>query len=60
MKILYYVLATGAGLIGTLGMLRGLELLLVGQGVQPTQVVFGVIGILLAVIWVKRARAINS
>lgn len=60
MKVSYYVLAAAAGLIGTLSLLRALELLLVGQGVQPSQFVIAAVAILLAVLWVKRARAINS
>ncbi len=56
MKILFYVLATAAGLFGALGLFRTFEHLLAGDGLRPIQLAFGVVGVLLAIIWVKRAR----
>ena len=57
MRILFYLLAAVAGLFGVLSLFRMIEHLLVGDGLQPAQLTIGAIGILLAVIWVKRARA---
>lgn len=57
MKVLFYVLATVAGLLGLLALLRTFEHLLVGDGIYTTQLVVGIVGILLAVIWIKRARS---
>jgi hypothetical protein len=60
MRILFYILAAVAGLFGLLALFRTFEHLLVGDGLQATQLVIGVVGILLAVIWIKRARAAGS
>lgn len=57
MKVLFYVLATVAGLFGVLGLLRTFEHLIVGDGFFPTQLVIGIVGILLALLWIKRARS---
>lgn len=57
MRVLFYVLAAVAGLIGLLGLIRGVEHLLVGDGLQPFQLGIGVVGLLLSVIWVRSARA---
>lgn len=53
----FYFLATLAGLFGTLALLRTFEQLLVGEGFRATQFAIGVVGITLAVLWIKRARA---
>ena len=47
-------------MFGVLALFRTFEHLLVGDGLQATQLVIGVVGILLAVIWIKRARATGS
>jgi uncharacterized membrane protein len=60
MKILFYALAAGAGLIGILGLVRVFEQLLVGQGLEPVQLVIAVVGILLAMLWIKRARSFKT
>lgn len=56
MKIVFYVLAAGAALFGLLGIIRTVENLVIYRGLEITQLVIGVVGMLLAWIWVKRAR----
>ena len=56
MKILFYVLAGAAGLLGLLAIFRTVEHMLAGDGLQSTQLVVGVVGIVLATLWIKRAR----
>jgi uncharacterized membrane protein len=60
MRILFYILAAAAGIVWVALPLPAFEHLLVGDGLQATQLVIGVVGILLAVIWIKRARAAGS
>ena len=57
MRILFYVLALAAGALGFLALLRAVENALSGNGLELTQLVIGVVGLFLAVLWVKRARA---
>lgn len=56
MRILFYLLAGLAGLFGLLALIRTIENQLNGNGLQPAQLVVGIAGIILAVIWIKRAR----
>lgn len=60
MKILFYVLAIAAGAFGFLGLFRAMENALAGNGLEITQLVIGIIGILLATLWVKRARSLGN
>ncbi len=60
MRILFYVLGAMAGLVGLLALFRTFEHLLVGDGLQTTQLLLGGIGLLLAFIWLKRARSMTS
>ncbi len=53
MKILLYVLAAIAGLFGLLALLRSIELLLTGGGVQPVQIGIAVICFVLVWLWVR-------
>lgn len=57
MRVLFYVLAAAAGLLGLLSLIRTVEHLMAGDGLQMTQLVIGVVGIVLALLWIKRARA---
>jgi len=57
MRILFYILALAAGALGFLALLRAVENALSGNGLELTQLVIGVVGLFLAVLWVKRARA---
>ena len=56
MKILFYVLAAAAGLFGLLNLFRAFEHALAGDGLPFAQLVIGVVGVVLAMIWIKRAR----
>ncbi|MEO5858613.1 MAG: hypothetical protein ABIR33_06655 [Pyrinomonadaceae bacterium] len=57
MKILFYFLALIAATLGLIALFRATETALGGGGVDIIQFVIGVIGILLASLWVMRARA---
>lgn len=59
MKILFYLLAIVAGAFGLLALLRATEAALSGGGLNGVQFVIGIIGIILATLWVKRAKAAN-
>jgi hypothetical protein len=56
MKILWYVLTAFFGLIGTLGMLRTVELLAIGAALVPTQVFIAVAMLVLAFVCLRKAR----
>ena len=57
MKILFYFLSLVAATFGLIALFRATESALAGGGVDMIQFVIGVIGIILATLWVKRARA---
>ena len=57
MKIVFYLLAIVAGAFGLLALIRSTETALTGGGLNGIQFVIGVVGIILATLWVKRARA---
>lgn len=57
MKILFYLLALIAGAFGLLALTRATEVALSGGGLNGVQFVIGIFGIILATLWVKRARA---
>lgn len=56
MKIVLYLMAVLAGAFGVLCMLRGVESYLNGS-FAPTSLILGIIGIFLALLWIKRARS---
>ncbi|HKP68520.1 MAG TPA: hypothetical protein VJV05_04500 [Pyrinomonadaceae bacterium] len=60
MRILFYVLAAAAGLLGLLALFRTVEQVLAGNGLQAAQFVVGIVGIVLATLWIKRARAAGN
>ena len=57
MKILFYLLAIIAGALGLFALIRATEVALSGGGLNGVQFVIGIAGIILATLWVKRARA---
>ena len=57
MKILFYILALVAGAFGMLSLVRAVESSLSEGGLNTVQFVIGIVGIILATLWVKRARA---
>ena len=59
MKILFYVMALAAGAFGMLALVRAVETSLTGGGLNSIQFVIGIVGIILATLWVKRARAVK-
>ena len=58
MKIIYYLLAAFFGLIGVLSLLRTMEILLTGGGLKPVQLLIGLIGLAVAAVCLKKARAV--
>jgi len=57
MKILFYFLTLVFGLYGVLGVLRTIELLATGGGFNPVTLLLGIVGLLIAGICLKKARA---
>jgi hypothetical protein len=57
MKILFYLLAIVAGAFGLIALIRATEEALASGGLNTVQFVIGIVGIILATLWVKRARA---
>ena len=57
MKVLFYVLAIAAGALGILGLLRSIEHMMAGNGLEFGQFAVGITGVVLGVFWIKRARA---
>ena len=57
MKILFYILTFVFGLYGALSLLRTIELLSTTEGFQPVVLLFGIVGLLLAFVCLKKARA---
>jgi uncharacterized membrane protein len=57
MKILFYLLALAAGTFGLIALVRAVESALSDGGLNTVQFVIGIVGIILATLWVKRARA---
>jgi hypothetical protein len=55
MKILFYILTFVFGLYGSLQVLRMFELLST-DGFQPAVLLFGIVGLLLAFVCLKKAR----
>ena len=55
MKIVFYVMATFAAAFGVLCLLRGSEALIDGS-LSSVELLLGIVGICLAMIWMKRAR----
>ena len=57
MRVVWYLLALVLGLFGALALFRTVELLLVGAGVSPAQVLIALVGLLLAWLCVQKARS---
>jgi len=57
MKILFYVMALAAGVFGLLVLVRAVQSVLAGGGFDVVQFAIAIIGIFLATLWVKRAKA---
>ena len=60
MKILFYLLTTIFGLFGILAVLRMIELVVLGAGLQPAQLLIAVVSLVLAVVFLNRARGKSS
>ena len=56
MKILFYILTFIFGFYGALSVLRTIELLWTSEGFQPAVLLLGIIGLVLAVVCLKKAR----
>jgi hypothetical protein len=57
MKWTYYIVAAICGLFGVLGLLRFIETVAFGGRVFPIQLLFGVVGLSIALLCIKKARA---
>jgi hypothetical protein len=57
MRIFYYVLTLLFGLFGLLALLRGIEVVATSGELNIGQLLFGVLGLALAVFFLQRARA---
>jgi hypothetical protein len=57
MRIVYYLGMVVFGFIGIMGVLRTVELLIVGAGLFLTQLLIGAVMLVLAFLCLKKARA---
>jgi|GEM_PF-2094546 hypothetical protein len=57
MKILWYFLTAVFGFYGILAVLRTIELLVTGAGLLPAQLVIAIVALLLASVFLKKARS---
>ena len=57
MKIVFYALAAAVAALAVLSLLRGIEQYVVGNGFQVVEFGVAIVGILLAGLWLKRARS---
>ena len=57
MKVLFYIFALAAGALGFIGLIRTVEHAIAGNGLEFGLFAIAVTGIVLALFWVKRARA---
>jgi hypothetical protein len=57
MKTLFYVLAAVVAVFAVWSLVQGIQAYLAGEGFQITPFGIAIVGILLAGIWYKRARA---
>jgi hypothetical protein len=60
MRFVYYAFTLVFGLLGVLGVLRSIERLATGEGVMAVQVLFGVGGLLLAWMNLRKARGLAT
>lgn len=60
MRIGFYLFAGITGLYGFLSLLRFFEVFFLEGGASPTQLMFGIGGIILAVACLKKARSLQS
>ena len=56
MKILWYLLTAFFGLIGVVALVRTIERLAFGAGLEPVQLIIAVVMLLLAVLCMRKAR----
>lgn len=56
MKIFFYVFGMAAFVFGLLVLFRAMQTALAGEGFQAFQFVVGIGGVILATIWMKRAK----
>jgi hypothetical protein len=54
---MYYFLTLIFGLFGLLALLRSAERLMGGAGVLPTQVIMALVGLVLAAVFLRKARS---
>ena len=57
MKILFYLLTVICGLVGILGLLRTFEVLALGGGLRPVQILIAVAALILGWVFLTKARA---
>lgn len=57
MKILFYVLAIAAAIFGLISLGRVIVTAVGGEGLDPVQLLLGIVSLFLASIWVMRARS---
>ena len=56
---MYYFLAFIFGLFGVLSLLRTIERLVHGAGVLPVQLLIAIVGLCVAILCVRKARALS-
>jgi hypothetical protein len=57
MKVMFYVLAVAVAGFAFWSLIQGVQAYLAGEGFQVTPFAIAVVGILLAGIWLRRARS---
>jgi len=57
MKVMFYVLAASVAGFAFWSLIQGVQAYLAGEGFQVTPFAIAVVGILLAGIWLRRARS---
>jgi phosphotransferase system glucose/maltose/N-acetylglucosamine-specific IIC component len=58
LKVLFIVLAVGAGIFGAVTLFQGFQPGFTGGAIEPTYIMIGLIGIFLSWLWIKRARSL--
>ena len=58
MKVMFYVLAAAVAGFAFWSLIQGVQAYLEGEGFQLTPFAIAVVGILLAGIWLRRARSV--
>jgi hypothetical protein len=57
MKVMFYVLAAAVAGFAFWSLIQGVQAYLAGEGFQVTPFAIAVVGILLAGVWLRRARS---